>query len=156
LIRRLKLFRSLDAADRRLLMEALLLPGLIWLGFRTVGVPRTQALLRSWVLGAGAQKLPPGEAWLNIRSARRAQGIVKRRAGIGGHCLVRSLTLWAMLHRRGVPTDLRVGFRKRDGKFEGHAWLEYGDSPINETPAEARSYTPYEQAVTFDLWRRIG
>jgi hypothetical protein len=155
LIRRLKLFWSLTADDRLILLQAVVLPGLVWTGFRTVGVPRTQAVLRRWGLGARAQRLPDSDARLRIHSARRAQRIIRRRLGIGGNCLVRSLTLWAILMRRGVATDLRIGFRKRDEKIQGHAWLEYASSPINETLDEARSYTPYEQPITFDLWRQI-
>ena len=49
--------------------------------------------------------------------------------------------------------NLRVGFRKRDGKFEGHAWVEYQDLPINEDPSEARTFVVHEQPVCFDLWR---
>jgi hypothetical protein len=155
LIRRLKLFWSLTADERLTLLQAGILPGLVWTGFRTVGVTRTQAILRRWGLGARAQRVPDAEAALRIHSARRAQRIIRRRTGLGGNCLVRSLTLWAMLMRRGVATDLRIGFRKRDEKIQGHAWLEFAGSPINEMLDEVRSYTPYEQPITFDLWRQI-
>jgi hypothetical protein len=152
LIRQLKIFRSLDPADRRMLLEALLLPGFIWLSFRGIGVPRTQSLLRRWAGAGRARQLAAGAA---IRRASRAQGIVKRNAGIGGNCLVRSLTLWTMLLRRGVPTDLRVGFRRRDSEIQGHAWLEYAHAPINEALAEALSYVPYDEPISFDLWRQM-
>ncbi len=153
MIRKLQLFCSLDSADRRVLLEALVLPGFIWLSFHTVGVPRTQALLRRWA-GAGRAN-PISVSLATIHQARRAQQIVKRNTGIAGNCLVRSLTLWAMLLRRGVPTDLRVGFRKREGRIEGHSWLEYAGAPVNEVLSEARSYVPYEKPITFDLWRQV-
>ena len=92
---------------------------------------------------------------MEIRNARRAQRIIQRNTRVSGNCLVRSLTLWAMLLRRGLPTDVRVGFRKRDNRIEGHAWIEHQGDPINETLTEARSYAPYERPVTFDLWRRM-
>jgi hypothetical protein len=152
LVRKLKILRSLDPADRRLLREALLLPGFIWLSFRCIGVPRTQSLLRRW---AGAGEVSPLAASAIIRRASRAQGIVKRNTGIGGNCLVRSLTLWTMLLRRGVPTDLRVGFRRRDREIQGHAWLEYAHAPINEALSEALSYVPYDKPISFDLWRQM-
>lgn len=155
MIRKLHRFLSLSSAERRLLFEALALPCFIWVGFRLLGVPRTQALLRTRA-DATKPALPhAADRESAIRDARRAQRIVKRTTGIGGNCLVRSLTLWSILLRRGVPTDLRVGFRKRDGHFEGHAWLEYDGVPINETLTEALSYSPYDQPVTFDLWRQL-
>jgi Transglutaminase-like superfamily len=157
MIRKLYRYLSLRAAERRLLFEALTLPCCIWLGFRLLGVPRTQALLRSWTgAGVAAPGLnPASDREFTIHHARGAQRIVKRTTGIGRNCLVRSLTLWSILLRRGIPTDLRVGFRKREGRFEGHAWLEYDGVPINETLSEARSYAPYDQPVTFDLWRQL-
>ncbi len=140
--------------DRRLLAEAMALPCCIWVGFRLIGVGRTQALVRRWATGRN-QRDTTGDGRLGIRNARRAQRIILRNTGVSRHCLVRSLTLWTMLQKRGIATDLRVGFRKRDGRVEGHAWLEYQGVPINESLAEAQSYIPYDQPVTFDLWRQI-
>jgi hypothetical protein len=145
----------MSAADRLTIVEALALPICISLGFRVFGVPRTQALLRRWAV-AGKTALLPADRERGILSVRRAQLIVKRLTGVAGNCLVRSLTLWTILLRRGVSTNLRVGFRKRDGRIEGHAWVEYGDAPINEDINETRTFVPYSEPVTYDLWRRLG
>lgn len=153
LLRKLRTFRSLDAADRLTIVEALVLPLCISPGFWVLGVPRTQALLRKWAL-AGTATIPDDRE-REIFKACRAQRIVKRSTGVAGNCLVRSLTLWTLLLRRGLSTNLRVGFRKRDGRFEGHAWVEYADTPINEDVNEARTFVPYSEPVSYDLWRRI-
>lgn len=145
----------MDPADRRMLIEASALPCGIWLAFRLIGVPRTQALLRRWARPAKGNTPSPSDRQSLVRRARRAQRIIKRASGIGGNCLVRSLTLWTILSRRGVPTELRVGFRKRDGRIDGHAWLEHDGSPINETLDETLTYVAYDQPATFDLWRQI-
>jgi hypothetical protein len=155
LIRKLEAFWSLTTADRLTLVEALALPIGISLGFWVLGVPRTQGLLRRWALG-GKTAVFPADRELEILKACRAQRIVKRSTGIAGNCLVRSLTLWTILLRRGLSTNLRVGFRKRDGRIQGHAWVEYDDAPINEDINETRTFVPYSQPVSFDLWRRIG
>jgi hypothetical protein len=81
--------------------------------------------------------------------------MVKRATGLGGMCLARSLTLWALLRRRGIETELRVGYRKRDGGIEGHAWLEYEGVSINEDAAEIETYIVAPQPVAFDAWREI-
>jgi hypothetical protein len=155
MIRKLRAFWLLSADDRLTLVEALAFPICISLGFRVLGVPRTQGLLRRWAAG-GNTKIPASGHQLEIRKARRAQRVVKRTTGLAGNCLVRSLTLWTILLRRGITTNLRVGFRKRGGQIEGHAWVEHDDTPINEAISEARTFVPYEQPVTFDLWRRLG
>ncbi len=59
-----------------------------------------------------------------------------------------------MLLRRGIETDLRIGFRKRSGKVEGHAWLEYNQQPINEAESEISTYAIYDRQVNFDVWLR--
>jgi hypothetical protein len=64
------------------------------------------------------------------------------------------MTLWTMLRRRGVAAELRVGFRKRSGKIEGHAWVEYAGKPINEQKDEALTFVPTMQPASFDLWRK--
>jgi len=36
-----------------------------------------------------------------------------------------------MLHKRGIPCVIRIGFKKNDqGKIEGHAWTKSGDRII--------------------------
>ena len=72
-----------------------------------------------------------------------------------GTCLIRSLALWASLLRRGVDAELRVGMRKTDGRVEGHAWLEFGGEPINESVGVVRTYQPYPKPVSFDDWREL-
>jgi len=79
---------------------------------------------------------------------------VARATGFLGSCLVRSMTLWAMLLRRGIEANLRVGFRKRDGQIQGHAWVEHDAVPINESESETSTFVVYEQPAYFDLWRR--
>lgn len=133
-----------------MMIEALLLAVSVWIGSGAVGVPRTQAALRRW---AGHTRPDKIHAVDLIRDARRAQRIVKMLTGIGGNCLVRSLTLWTMLLRRGVSTDLRVGFRKRNEKIEGHAWLEHDGVPINEAISETRTYQPYDRPMNYDYLR---
>jgi hypothetical protein len=67
--------------------------------------------------------------------------MVKRATGIEGTCLSRSFALWTLLRQRGIETQLQIGYRKQDGRFEGHAWLEYQGNPINEAPAVVSTYT---------------
>jgi hypothetical protein len=86
----------------------------------------------------------------------RIQQMVWRSTGIGGNCLVGSLTLWTLLLRRGLSADLRVGFRKHNGKIQGHAWVEFDDQPINEAIEKARTFVAYDRPASFDLWRQMG
>ena len=132
------------------MIEALLLPVFLFGGFALLGVPRTQAILRRWALAR--RRSGASDPATLIANARRAQFLIKRDTGIGGSCLVRSLTLWAMLLRRGVAAELRVGMRRTDGRVEGHAWLEYSGAPLNERASVVRTYSIYEKPLSFDYW----
>jgi hypothetical protein len=137
-ISRLRTFRSLSGETKRLVLEALGLMTFIPLGFRLLGVPRTQVVIGRWRRGLATDQdaiLP------TIRLARRALLMVKRATGLDGTCLSRSFALWTMLGRRGIETDLLIGYRKREGRFEGHAWIEYKGAPVNEQPDVIATYT---------------
>lgn len=60
-------------------------------------------------------------------------------------CLEESLTLWYLLHKQGIAACLRIGVRKENGKFEAHAWVEYGGEALNQDEAMHRHYAAFEQ-----------
>ncbi len=133
--------------------EAVVFPLLLPLSFRFAGVQKTQAWLRDW---AEVNRRKPIGAGTNAvtSSALRAQRVVKRTTGLGGSCLVRSLSLWAILRRRGVHAGLRIGMRRSGEKIEGHAWLEIEGIPVNEKPAVIQTYTVYDEPLSFDQMTR--
>jgi hypothetical protein len=63
-------------------------------------------------------------------------------------CLEESLTLWYLLRKQGIATSLRIGVRKENGKFEAHAWVEYGGKALDQDDAMHRHYTAFEQELT--------
>lgn len=42
----------------------------------------------------------------------------------GARCLADALAGQTMLGRRGVPSELKIGVQKKEGKLDAHAWLE--------------------------------
>ena len=57
-----------------------------------------------------------------------------------------------MLLRRGLSPTLRVGFRKREGEIQGHAWVELDGVPINEAQSETATFVIYDEPASFDVW----
>jgi hypothetical protein len=57
-------------------------------------------------------------------------------------CLHRSLTLWWLLRRRGIPADVRLGVRKADGRFDAHAWVTCGGRVVNDEADVELRYQP--------------
>jgi hypothetical protein len=150
ILRKLHAFRSLGSDEKRLFVEAFFVPVFIATGFRVLGVPRTQAWLRKWAADErkASERLRSDRD--TIRAVRRAQRIIKRVFRIGGTCLVRSFTLWALLLRQGVASEVRVGFRKSNSRMEGHSWVEYEGVPVNEVAAVRSSYSVFKDPATFD------
>lgn len=149
LFSKIRTLRALGSGERSLILQALLLPALVQLSFHTIGVSRTQGRLRSWAL-KGRATGKPDQRLLTL--ARRGTSLGRRLLRSDGTCLVRSMSIWAVLLRRGITTELRVGFRKQDNQIQGHAWVEYQGTPVNEDPAVAGTYQIMPESAAYDLW----
>lgn len=82
------------------------------------------------------------------RVVARAAGRVPFRC----NCLVQSLALILMLHRRGISADLRIGVRRRsgtEGRILAHAWVEYESTVLLDSDHEG-------EFVPFDLPQSPG
>jgi hypothetical protein len=149
-LRKFRTLLALPPETRRLALVSFLISLGVTLSFRLLGVISTQRRLRAWA-ESGSRSVPGAGAEDLIRSVRRAQLLVRRNTGFEGSCLVRSLTMWALLLRMGVSVDLRIGMRKREGKIEGHAWVEYQGTPLNEAPSTISTYHVYDRPIAFDI-----
>ena len=103
-----------------------------------VGFRRTQRLLQAIIpdraVRCGANRLPTQGAEPVGRACDRAVRLYVRR----GHCLRRSLALWAWLRWSGVNASIAVGVRHDDDALVGHAWVEVEHRSVAE-PAGVRA-----------------
>jgi len=138
---RLARLRSLSPLERRVLGEALLLLSVACTALRIAGLRRTQVLLeRSLRDGM------PREG-LDARAVARLVSIAARHGPVRARCLAASLTLSSLLRRYGMRGDLRLGVRKRDGRFEAHAWIEHDGTALLEPLGIDRRYAVFEEAI---------
>ena len=49
-----------------------------------------------------------------------------------------------MLRRQGYAAKLRIGVRKKAGKLEAHAWVEYEGAALNQAEQMHRHYAAFE------------
>ena len=56
------------------------------------------------------------------------------------NCLHRSLVLNRVLSAQGTASEIRYGVRRRDGRFEAHAWVEHNGEPLTEPGDLHREY----------------
>jgi hypothetical protein len=114
---------SLDAAQRRLLLEAAAATALVWAGLRLISFLSVQRMLDR--LPAVREHEPDRSR--AIASVNWAVTTVASRFP-PATCLVQALAGAALLRRRGLACELRLGVRSRgpaDGAaIEAHAWVE--------------------------------
>ena len=68
-------------------------------------------------------------------------------------CLERSLVIWILLKREGIPADLRLGTRMRNAKVEAHAWIETNNEIVSETFNPHDRYKAFPQAFDTQIFK---
>lgn len=131
---RVSAWRSLSRLQRRLLLTAWLLFPVLIVTLRLRGY----RWLQTWLIRISPEPSQFGadaHAVSNVtEETARSVEIAARYALLNANCLSRSMMLWWLLRRRGVATELRIGVRKRDGRFEAHAWIELEGRVLNDAP----------------------
>jgi len=128
-------------AERRLLVLALIAVPLAVAGLRTVGMRRTQSILR---------RLPSASLCggrIEPSRVARIVEIASRRGIIRAKCLPLSLTLQSLLAGSGVSADLRLGVRKYGGRLEAHAWVEHEGMALLEAAGVHDRFTAFTRAI---------
>ncbi len=141
-------FAGLSRPERALFLRALLMLPMVDVELRLRGWRRCHARLAAWAKrraqSSDTKMTPMRTAWLVERAARNVPWPAT--------CLRRSLVLWALLERTGVATELRLGFRKTDGVFEAHAWVELDGVPLNDRRDVRARYQMARQALAPGDW----
>jgi hypothetical protein len=111
-------FRELPREERRALMAAAARLAVVHTLLGVTGVARTRRML-----SGSAARVDRVAAERAARAVQRAANHVPLRT----NCLDRALTVWWMLHARGLEATLQIGVRKvGDATIEAHAWVEHG------------------------------
>jgi hypothetical protein len=137
---------GLPAGDRwRLFVAAVGLP-VNALAVRLFGLRRWMELLARSARRSGGGLGPEAEL-RRVLETGRVVGIASRHAPYHGNCLSRSLTLWWLLLRQGIESDLRIGVTLTPGHFEAHAWIEHRSMVINDRPDVGRRYRTFDRPI---------
>lgn len=75
-----------------------------------------------------------------LEALSRLAEAVFRRYPLRLTCLKRTLILSALLRRRGVPVNLKIGVAKTADMLHAHAWLEQNGRPFLEDPAVSQQF----------------
>jgi hypothetical protein len=141
-------FWRLSGYARGLVLEAAVALAATWLGLRLAGFQRWKAALAWFVPSATAPGGETSGALLDsAREIARLEQAAARHLFFRATCLERSLTLWWLLHRRGIGADLRIGARKQAGRFEAHAWVELDGAVLNDAGDEHLHFVPFDGPI---------
>jgi hypothetical protein len=119
------------------------------LAVHVTGFNRWQAILSRFTPLDRKSAEAPNESLLNrANQTARMVRVAASRGPYRGNCLQQALTLWWLLRRQKLESDIRFGARRDDGKFEAHAWVEFRGNALNEGPEIHHDFAPFERAMT--------
>ncbi|WP_164854725.1 lasso peptide biosynthesis B2 protein [Devosia sp. 1566] len=131
--------RRLRAADYRLLAEAIILLLQVRLGLSFSSLQQLQHKF----LGPDRQESAARADVPRIaRVVRNAARLVP-----GASCLTQGLAYQILLHRRGVPSELKIGVRHNErGEFAAHAWVSVaGQVQLGGSRQQVAAFAPIAQ-----------
>ena len=150
MLERLRRFRRLNAEERGIFLRAVFLLPVISLSLKIRGFRATQEFLLRFL--PNAQPVSQNASLLLRRDIERIE-ITERMVNSavchvwrGSNCLQRSLALWWLLRLQGLSSELRIGARKINGKFEAHAWVERQGVALNDPDQQHRHYATFDAA----------
>ena len=143
---RLRRFSALERTARGIFLRAAALLPLISLSLRLRGFRKTQAFVQKTIPSSkdGRDNSAPECTDLTVRMVRAA---VRHSPG-HPTCLEESLALCWLLGRQGIASELRIGVRKQNEKFEAHAWVERDGTALNEPESSHEHYAAFEAALS--------
>lgn len=142
----LRRFSTLERAAQTLFLRAFVMLPLVGFSLKFRGFEATRYTLKKRLSYAARQ----GDSdSLSKRIALTAHMVnaADRHGLVHPSCLVKSLTLWWLLGRQGITSQLRVGVRKEGGSFEAHAWVEREGMALNEPEERHCHYAAFDAAL---------
>ena len=130
---------ALSWRDRGLLVETFAIVSMLPLVLRIVRVQRLTGTLGRSLDGGQPDDVRVDEP--RARQIARIVAMASRHTPFANTCLHRSVTLWWVLGRRGLDSQLKMGARLHDGRLDAHAWVEHFGIVVNDDPEVTGSYT---------------
>ncbi len=151
MLRNWQKFQEFSWTEKFLFAQALLLLPINILGLKLLGFRRWQAVFQRLL----KNNLPPNIDVQNAQGIARIVNIAAAHGIFKALCLPRSMTLWWMLSRRGIASELRIGVRKEGEVFAAHAWLECQGIVLNDSAEVGTDFTVFpERFDSINEWNR--
>jgi hypothetical protein len=151
-MRKWRRWRALAPDERRLLLQAAAL-----LVYARLLLPRIDFRVDPDAARRARSASSPEAALERAQAVARLVGIAAAHSPLRVACMHRSLVLWRLLRRQGIPCELRLGARAGTSPFQAHAWVQCAGVALNEDSAGLAQYAPFTRAVVPvgpGRWRR--
>ncbi|HEX8765735.1 MAG TPA: lasso peptide biosynthesis B2 protein [Candidatus Acidoferrum sp.] len=146
MLENLRRFSALERPAQKLFLRALVTLPLVGLSLKLRGFAGTRSTLRKTV-SPTAPQIVSDPLHQQIALTAHMVNAADRHGLVHPSCLVKSLTLWWLLGRQGITSQLRVGVRKESGNLEAHAWVEREGMALNEPEERHRHYAAFDAAL---------
>jgi hypothetical protein len=141
-------FRRLPPEDRGLVLRGMALLSLTMLGLRTMNFRRCKELIQQFSLsGPPPQRIEASRQVERGRKIVSAMHAVERNSPWRPNCLERSLALWWLLRLDHIEGELHIGARKKESRFEAHAWVEWNGCVVNDSSDIHEHYARFDAPI---------
>jgi len=136
-------FCRLSGFDRRLVLEAAVVLGVIRLALCAMSLRTTRRFLGRLVRASDMWQKGDHQALPEpiVRAVKRAREYIP-----GATCLVQALAVEMLLERRGCPARVHIGMARTKEQFAAHAWVE----SQGKTVLGGGTDVPYTPLPAFD------
>ena len=139
----LRKVQKLSWSERWLLVQAFWLLPLTALSLHCLGLRRICDISARW---HPPPQNPGGDSEQLLCRAFSTAQLVQAAARYGlcsPKCLSKSLVLWWLLKRQGIPGVLRIGVSPLGERLEAHAWVEFQGVVLNDSDDVHQRYAPF-------------
>jgi hypothetical protein len=144
---KLRRFSSLEPGAQGLFLRAMVTLPLVAWSLRWRGFRATQATLQQSLTNASPE-LDSESVPKHLALTAHMVNAADRHGLVHPSCLAKSMTLWWLLGRQGIPAQLRIGIRKENEKFQAHAWVEREGTALNEPEEHHHHYAAFDAAFS--------
>ena len=129
-------FFRLSSEQKRFVFRAVFIIPMTYAGLELLGYQRLFSLIRHF---CGVDREAHRTA--NLKVYPKLLNAVARRYPLKMKCLGRSVALCWLLRLESIDATVHIGVRKDEHDLDAHAWVQCGDSIINDAEDVADRYT---------------
>jgi hypothetical protein len=144
--RRVKAFAKLPLRSQTIFLRALILNPVFRITVKRRGLKSAAALARR----IGGNRPIDGSTPATLKTASEIVLGVRAAAGalpIEVVCLPRSLSSWTLLRRRGIGSDLLIGWDNASDKRTAHAWVVVEGEAVGENPDQIQRLAAFHDPI---------